>query len=61
MEGDRSGLLPGIVSDSSFAWGDVSKSEFRSFIIFWLSKVTDKIASSLLGRREESQRGRQRK
>ena len=55
--GDRSGwsdgTLPAIVGDSSFGWSGVAKAEFRSFIIFCLSKVIGKIASSLPGRRNE--------
>lgn len=41
--------------------GVISSFEFRSFIIFCSSKVTGKIASSLLGRRDENPRERRRK
>lgn len=55
--GNRSGwsdgTRPAIVGVSSFGWSGVAKAEFRSFIIFCLSKVIGKIASSLLGRRNE--------
>lgn len=64
VEGDKSGwcdgMCPGVLSDSSLGWSGVSKSEFRSFIIFCLSRVIGKIASSLLGRRDRSERGGQR-
>lgn len=57
MEGDmsgwRDGTLSATVGHSSLGWSDVSKAEFRSFSGFCLSKVIGKIASSLLGRKNE--------